>query len=306
MFEAVQIGPFLIWTHIVFLMLGVWLSSEFFFRLAQSAHFSLQPFLEKRWWYVGGFALGGRLIAMLTQYRVYVRNPLRIFVVWDGNFSFLGGIIGVAVVLWYVNRSSRATFLQWLDVLLPAATFGLVFDWIGKFFAGQEYGRPTDVFWGVTYDAIQVRYAVPVHPVQLYYAVFYLVLSFLLLIVRKHAKRAGGETLFGIVVAALGTMFFENFRGDFAISVFANQLDFVVLVLLFAGLAVFSLLEVRMKQWGIIAYELGMALCFGFYLYLRMQMELTIELRFSQLLAVLALLATVVYVVVHRRRYPHL
>ncbi|TSC79404.1 MAG: phosphatidylglycerol:prolipoprotein diacylglycerol transferase [Candidatus Peregrinibacteria bacterium Gr01-1014_25] len=307
MFDAFQIGPFMVWTHVIFLMLGIWLATEFFLRLAQSAHFPLQQFLEWRWWYVGAFAIGGRTIAMLTEYRVYLRHPLQLFVVWDGNFSFLGGVIGVGCVVWYANRLSRATFLQWLDVLLPAATFGLIFDWMGRFFAGQHYGSPTDMFWGVTYDAMQVRYAVPIHPVQLYYALFYAMLTFLLLIVRKHAKRAGGETLVGIVLASVGVMILESFRGDFAIPVFATTFDFILLVLLFAGLGLFALLEVRMHQRGVIAYELVMAVVFGGYLLLRPMLPLeTMEMRFSQLLAVLALLATVVYVVVHRRWYPHL
>jgi cytochrome c-type biogenesis protein CcmH/NrfF len=56
-----------------------------------------------------------------------------------------------------------------------------------------------------------------------------------------------------------------------------------------------------------IAYELIMAAVFGGYILLRPWLEFaSYELRLSQLLAVLALLATVVYVVVHRRRYPHL
>lgn len=307
MFEAFQIGPFILWTQTVFLMIGIWLSAEFFFRLAQSAHFSLQQFKDYRWWYVAAFVLGGRLGALITSYRAYLRDPLRIPILWDGGFTFIGGTIGIACVIYYVNRKSRATFLQWLDVLLPAACFGLAFDWLGKFFAGQSYGRPTDVFWGVTYDAIHVRYAVPVHPVQLYYAVFFAVLTFLLLIVRKHSRRSGAETLFGIVVATLATLLLEVFRGDFSIVVFATQLDFLLLTMLFVGLGVFALIELKLSQRGQIAYELVMAIVFGGYILARPWLPLpSFELRFSQLLSVLALLATVVYVVVHRRRYPHL
>lgn len=307
MFEAIEFGPFIIWTHVVFLMIGVILSTEFFLRLAQSAGLSLQIFRDRYWWYIIGFVLGGRLGAILSEYRVYLRDPLRTFVVWDGNFSFLGAAIGIAIVLYASRQSSRTTFLQWLDVLLPATTFGLVFDWLGKFAAGQAYGRPTDIFWGVTYDAINVRYAVPIHPVQLYYALFYLLLTFLLLIVRKRARRAGAETLFGIVLAALATMIIENFRGDFSIPVFATQLDFLVLIGLFISLGVFAVIELKMSPRMVLVSEGLMTLGLAAYLLVRNWLPFeAYELRFNQLLAVLALLGIVVYVVVHRRRYPHL
>ncbi len=307
MFEALPIGPFILWTHLFFLLVAVWFSTEFFFRLAESASLSLQPFVDNARWHVAGFLLGGRIAAIVAEYRVYLRDPLRIFIVWDGHFSFLGGAIGIAVVLYIFGRTSRTTFLQWLDVLLPAPTFGLVFDWIGKFAAGQAYGLPTNMFWGITYDAMAVRYAVPIHPVQLYYAFFFLVLTFVLLIVRKRSRRAGAETLAGIATAAMGTIFFESFRGDFSIPVFATGLDLLILMLLFLSLGVVAVIEMRLPQRLMIGIEAVMTLLCAGYLIARTALPFeAYELRFSQLLAVLALLGTVVYVVVHRQRYPHL
>lgn len=307
MFEAFQIGPFIIWTHAFFFLLAVWMSLEFFLRLAQTAHLSLQHFRERAPQYLLAFLIGGRLIAVLSQYRVYVNDPLRIFMMHDGNISFLGAAIGIGVLLFFATKDSRTTYLQWLDVLVPATTFGLFFDWVGKFAAGQEYGRPTDVPWGITYNVINVRYTVPVHPVQLYYAFFFLVLTFALLVVRRYAARAGWETLVGIALAAFAVLTFESFRGDFAVPVFATNLDVLLLIVLFCGLGAFALLELRLTQRQQLLYEAAMALICGGYFILRSMLSLpTHELRFSQLLALLALFATVVYVVVHRRRYPHL
>lgn len=309
MFEAFQLGPFIIWTHLAFLVIAIWLSTEFFFRLAQSAGLSLQPFRDHAMWYLIGAVLGGRFFAVVEQYRLYLRadDPFRIFFLHDGNFSFLGMAVGIVIVLYVTRRTSRTTFLQWLDVLLPATTFGLSFDWLGKFASGQAYGRPTDMFWGVTYDAINVRFAVPIHPVQLYYALFFFSLTFLLLIVRKHARRAGAETLFGIVLAALATFFIEYFRGDFGIPVFATKLDFALLLVLFASLGTFAAVEIRIPPRMVIVYEILTTVVCAAYLFVRPWLPFgTFELRFSQLLAVLALLGTVVYVVVHRRRHPHL
>lgn len=307
MFEAFEIGPFIIWTHLLFLLLAIWMASEFFFRLAQSAGLSIQTFRDNAIWHLLAFIIGGRVIAILAEYRVYLKDPLRVFVFWDGNFSFLGGAIGIGVLLYMLRSTSRTTLLQWMDVLLPATTFGLAFDWLGKFASGQSYGKPTDMPWGVLYDAINVRYAVPIHPVQLYYASFYFILTFVLLVVRKNSRRAGAETLVGIALAAFATIFFEIFRGDFGIPVFATKIDFALLTALFISLGAFATIELKLTQRTFLIYEGATTLVCAGYILLRPWIALaTYELRFSQLLAVLALLGSVVYVTVHRRMYPHL
>lgn len=307
MFEAFQIGPFLIWTRVAFLLLGIWLSMEFFLRLAVSAHLSIQHFRDHALWYLIALLGGGRLFAMIADFRVYWKDPIRIFIVWDGGWSFLGGAIGIGMLLWWISRTHRATFLQWLDVLVPAASFGLVFDWLGKFAAGHAYGRPTDVFWAITYDAINVRYTVPIHPVQLYYAFVYFILTFVLLVIRKRSQRVGAETLCGIILASFVTFFLEYFRGDFTIPVFATKLDFLILLLLFLSLGVFAVFETKLAQRAITIYQSVLVGVFAVFVFLRQLLNLpTHELRFSQFLAVLALLATIVYVTVHRRKHPHL
>lgn len=307
MFEALQVGPFYLWTRVVFLLLGVWLSAEFFFRLAQTATLSLQHFQEKSWQYLGAFLLTGRVFAIIAEYRTYVKDPLRMFIVWDGGFSFLGGAVGIALVLLFATRGHRTTFLHWLDVLVPATCLGLTFSWLGAFFAGQNYGLPTDVPWGVTYDAMQVRYTVPLHPVQLYYAFFFFILTFVLLVLRKYAKRVGTETLIGIVIGALVTFWLESYRGDLSIPVFATTLDFVVLLTLFVSLGILALIEIRLSEKTLLIYQAVLGVSITAYIIIRPWLDLEpTELRFSQLLAILALLGASVYVVVQRRKFPHL
>lgn len=307
MFEAFAIGPAIIWTRVVFLLLGIWLSFDFFLRLSESANLSLSHFKEHGWQYLAAAAGFGRLFEIIAQYRVYIRDPLRIFIVWDGSFSFMGAAFGIGVVIYIHTRMHRSTFLQWLDVLTPAAIFGTAFDWFGKFAGGQSYGKPTNIPWAVTYDTIGVRYTVPIHPVQLYYAFSLLILTFILLIIRKHSSRAGSETFVGILAAAFLTFIFEYFRGDFSIPVFATKLDFAVLCLLFVSLGMFAAVELKLTQKALLIYEGILIVVIGGYAVSRSFLPLAAsELRFSQFLAVLSCLATIVYVVVHRRKYPHL
>ncbi len=307
MYEAFQIGPMTIWFRVAFLLFGTWLSTEFFFRLASSAGLSLQSIKDDAKWHLIAFVVCGRILAVIGNYQAYIRNVLRIVVFWDGGFSFLGGAIGVALVLFWSTRRQRVTFLQWLDVLLPATTFGLAFDWFGMFMSAQAYGKPTNVPWGVVFDTFNVRYTVPIHPVQLYYALFFVILTFVLLMIRRYSKRAGAETLFGIIAASIAVFFFEFFRGDFGIPVFAKLTDFVFLASLFLSLGILALIEDKLSERANSVYSGIVAVLTVIYLLFRSSMDLPqYQLRFSQLLAILALLSTVVYVVVHRRKHPHL
>ncbi len=307
MFEAFQFGPVTIWMRLLFLLIAIWVSSEFFFRLAASAGLSLQNIKDVWKFHLIAFILGGRIFAIIANYQAYTKHFFRIFIVWDGAFSFIGASIGVALVLFAVTSRQRATFLQWLDVLLPATTFGLAFDWLGMFFAAQSYGKPTNMPWGVIMDTFNVRYTVPIHPVQLYYALSYFILTFILLLVRKYSKRAGAETLFGIIVGGIMIFFFEFLRGDFSIPVFAKLSDFFFLGCLFVSLGILAVIEDRLTERTNIVYGSVVGLLTIVYIVTRSWIDLPqYQLRFSQVLAVLALLATVVYVVVHRRKYPHL
>ncbi len=307
MFEAFQFGPMIIWMRVVFLIIAVWLSTEFFLRLAASANLSIQSIKDDAKWHLLMFLLLGRLLAILANYQAYIRNLSRIFIVWDGEFSFLGGAIGIALVLFWSTRSQRATFLQWLDVLLPATTFGLAFDWIGMFLSAQAYGKPTNLPWGVILDTFNVRYSVPIHPVQLYYASFFFALTFVLLLIRKYSRRAGAETLIGIVLASVAVFLFEYLRGDFGIPVFAMITDFIFLACLFGSLGLLAIIEQRFSERINLIYSSTVVILTLAYVFTRPWIDLPqVQLRFSQVLAILALLATIVYVVVHRHRYPHL
>lgn len=306
MFQAIEFGPFMLWSRLLFVLLGIWLATEFLLRLAESANLSLQHFRERAAWYAVSFLLGGRLAAVVAQYQVYLHDPLRIVTLTDGEFSFLGGAVGVGVVLYLSTRGHRSIFLQWLDTLVPSATLGMVFAWVGSFLAGEAYGKPTDMLWGIAYDAPNVRYTIPLHPVQLYYALFCFILTFVLLIIRQRSKRVGAETLVGITCLSIATFVFENFRGDFSIPVFATKVDFILLVALFFSLGIFAAIELKLSKRSFYLYQGALVAITLGYLLARPWLELeTYEFRVSQLLAVLALLATVVYVVVERRKHPY-
>lgn len=318
MFEAFQIGPFLFRSYTLLLLIGIWLGVELFLRLAASEGLRVALFLKKAPWFLVAFLIGGRLLAILLLYRAYMQDSTRILIFWDGEFNVVGGFVGIVIMLYIFTRSQHSTFLRWIDALIPAFALILAFDWLGRFFGALSYGKPTDVAWGVVMESMSVRYTVPIHPVQLYYALSLFGLTFLLLLLEKRKKGKDGQrkvkassvsgvtTLLGIILASIGVIILEFMRGDFAITVFAKLSDFFFLTLLFVSLGFIAAYERRISLRYSMINSILVGLCTMAYLLLRPLITVaSVEWRFSQFLAVLAILATSVYVVAHRWKYSH-
>ncbi len=108
-----------------------------------------------------------------------------------GEKTVLGGMIGgtfaVLAAAWYLRFGTRA-----VDAFAAAVPLGLGVGKVGCFLAGCCFGRPTDLAWSVSYAPgtepfrAQVRSglitseaaaSLPVHPVQLYEALFVFALA---------------------------------------------------------------------------------------------------------------------------------
>ncbi|MBT3834833.1 hypothetical protein HOF56_01145 [Candidatus Peribacteria bacterium] len=330
MFEIFQFGPLLLRSHILFLLIGIVLGADVFFRLANREGLRIILFLKNGWTFLISFLLGGRLLGMLLLYYAYTQDPMKVLIVWDGVFSITGGLVGIGLMLFIYTYRQRAQFLRWMDIYVPSATIIVAFDWIGRFMGAVSYGKPTDAFWGITMESIGVRYTVPIHPVQIYYAIWFLGLSFLLFHMRRrkqlnvlparlykilgakassvqiHTSRSGMVTLVGIVLSCIGVIFLDFYRGDFAITVFAKFIDFAFLALLFVSLGTISVMEKKISNKHSMLNSIMVGMATMVYLIIRPYISIiSFEWRFSQFLSVLAVLVTIVYVVVHRWKYQN-
>jgi len=111
---------------------------------------------------------------------------------WNGGFVFYGGLVlAVAFGIWFIRRH-RLPLLPLLDAGGWAVPFGLFWGRIGCFLGGCCFGERTDLPWGVSFPpyspasdlhhhmgwiASRNEWSLPVHPTQLYEALFALALS---------------------------------------------------------------------------------------------------------------------------------
>jgi len=99
---------------------------------------------------------------------------------WYGGF--IGGVgAGIAAI-----RYMRGPLIATLASAAPALAVGHMLGRIGCFLVGDDYGTPSDLPWAVAFPQGLPPTDVPVHPTQLYEALFLLALAILLTALRRH------------------------------------------------------------------------------------------------------------------------
>lgn len=137
--------------------------------------------------------LFGRLLTFALNFEKYSNFPLTLLYLWDLDFNFFGLLFGAFFILYILCKRHHEDFWAWLDVIILSSLAMLIFVHIGFFFSGHYYGLPTNLFWGIPFEANHIPYTTPIHPTQLYAAL----LSFVLLI--QGVKKSKRTHLSGLV-----------------------------------------------------------------------------------------------------------
>jgi phosphatidylglycerol---prolipoprotein diacylglyceryl transferase len=119
-----------------------------------------------------------------------------------GGMSWFGGFAGGlgAGLLWM--RVKRRPIVPVLAAATPGLAAGQLLGRIGCFLVGDDYGRPTSLPWGVAFPKGLPPVDEPVHPTQLYEAVFLGVLAWML--VRWRRQNVSDRVVLGRYFAVAG------------------------------------------------------------------------------------------------------
>lgn len=94
-----------------------------------------------------GVFLGGRLGYVLfyqlpeAGWGKLLEDPLMLVRVWEGGMASHGGILGVAIFLWFYAKKHRVTWTGLGDGISVVAPLGLMFGRLANFINGELYGR---------------------------------------------------------------------------------------------------------------------------------------------------------------------
>ncbi|MBQ9760244.1 MAG: prolipoprotein diacylglyceryl transferase [Clostridia bacterium] len=188
---------------------------------------------------IASILVGFGAAALFQALYEYIENPAAGFR-FSGNITFLGGLIGGTVfflAVYFILRSRlTARLTEALSVIPCMITVGHAFGRIGCFLAGCCYGKPTDSIFGVQFPHLRE----PVHPTQLYEAVFLFLLFGVLSLLLLKWKFKYNMSLYLVaygIFRFVNEIFRGDHRGELVAGISPSQFWAICMVLL--GVAIF-------------------------------------------------------------------
>jgi phosphatidylglycerol:prolipoprotein diacylglycerol transferase len=182
---------------------------------------------------VGGI-LGAKIYYILLNYPRLLQDPAGL-IFSRGGMVWYGGFLGAtAMVVWEIRRSKLPIGLV-ADAIAPGLAIAYAVGRVGCFLVGDDWGRPTDLPWGIrfpegtpptTVTVIEREFGVtvdpelvarygevlPVHPTQLYEVALSTLIFFVLWRIRKHPWQAGWLFSLWLVLAGIERFLVEFVR----------------------------------------------------------------------------------------------
>lgn len=215
-----QIGPLTLYSLWTFLAIGIFTSLLIVNKLVKSrlvklsflADNSLLIFLTSL--IVSRFTFIIYNLDYFWHQIIEQKQLLEIFYVWDKGLSAWGAIIGIALSLFLLARQQDEDFWAWSDIVSVSILIGMFWANIGAFLDGRNYGIPSNLPWAISIESSQ--FAVPIHPVQIYAALYSLGIGYALFQHFNHPmlKKPGIISLTAFTAYCLFRFLEEFLRGD--------------------------------------------------------------------------------------------
>lgn len=238
MLPYLRLGPFLLQTTGLALLLGIWVGS--WLAEKEAVRLKIKPELVNNLIFFGlvGGLVGARLAYAATYLNAYLANPLSLFAINTNTLSpFEGILIGLLVAFVYGQRKGLQ-LRPVLDALAPGLAVFMIFLGMAHLLNGDAYGAPTKLPWGIF---LWSEYR---HPTQVYE----MLLAFgVTLVVLNHSIKDQGRGLnflLMIFLSAAARVFLEGFRGDSLIWSGGFRAAQVIGLIVMAGSLVF------MRAWS--------------------------------------------------------
>jgi phosphatidylglycerol---prolipoprotein diacylglyceryl transferase len=214
-----QIGPITVYSLWVFIGIGFFAALLIINRLAKKNRLKLQFLADNSLAiFFGGLVLA-RIFFVARNYQLYFSdvsfgNLIQVFYLWDKGLSVWGGILGIILGFVYFCKKCGENTLKWLDIVVISILGALALGHIGAFLDGRNFGNETNLPWGVIID--NSLYAVPIHPTQIYAALYTGILAFVLtkLLNKNIGKKEGNISILALTAYSALRFLEEFLRGD--------------------------------------------------------------------------------------------
>lgn len=208
MLPYLRLGPFLLQTTGLALLLGIWVGS--WLAEKEADRLKIKPELVNNLIFFGlvGGLVGARLAYAATYLNAYLANPLSLFAINTNTLSpFEGILIGLLVAFVYGQRKGLQ-LRPVLDALAPGLAVFMIFLGLAHLLNGDAYGAPANLPWAMyLWSAYR-------HPTQIYEMLLAVGVMFAVLHHPLKDQGRGLNFLLLVFLSAAAQVFLEAFRGD--------------------------------------------------------------------------------------------
>jgi len=150
-----------------------------------------------------------------------------------GGLTWYGGLVGGAIAVLVVARLYGIPLRIATHCAAPGVAAGQCLGRIGCFLVGDDYGRPTDLPWGVAFPQGLPPTTVPVHPTMLYEAAWLALVAWILWRRRFTASYLLAEYL---ILAGIGRFLDEFLRENPIVVVGMTNAQLTALACILCGI----------------------------------------------------------------------
>jgi prolipoprotein diacylglyceryl transferase len=141
----------------------------------------------------------------------YLSHPLEILKIWHGGLASHGAAIGILIALWLFAGKERKGYGWILDRIAVVVALSGFLIRMGNLMNSEIYGIETTVPWGFVF--LRNGETAPKHPTQIYEALAYLCVFFLLY--RMYWKKKGDVYHWKLISIFLILVFSSRFFIEF-------------------------------------------------------------------------------------------
>lgn len=254
--ELFRIGNFPINTYGLLLAAGMLLALFVASRLAARDGLPRERIYDLGLWTLIGGLVGAKILMILTEGLPEKFTLEYLFDFLRSGGVYYGGLLGGFFTALALTRAYKLNFWKVADAFAPGVALGQFFGRLGCFAAGDDWGRPTDLPWGVQFtEAANTLVGVPIykadgsplylHPVQLYES-FTMLIVFGILVYLHRRKKFDGQILIAYgIIYAVARFIIEFFRDDPRGSLFGLSTSQIISLIILTSAVAFMIWRLK-------------------------------------------------------------
>jgi len=201
---------------------------------------------------IGGL-LGARLLFIIEEWDNFLVAPMN-YILTGAGFTWYGGFLGGVIAVSWVIKKNKIPWLVGADIAAPALALAYGVGRIGCHVAGDgDWGKVTDVPWGVAYTRAIIGWADPntgipyppgvrVHPTPIYEFIEGVIVFGILWSLRKRNYTPGTIAWLYLILGGIARFVVEFWRINPPLAFGLSEAQWFSLILMMLG---FGLLVTR-------------------------------------------------------------